>query len=81
MVILNLNCSQKEIDINFHCRAPFQFNDFPSNEHNVKKVVDYDVPRASSINDDQVYPCCGLFKLEKWEVCHHSCVDVIQPYR
>ena len=31
----------------------------------MKKVVDYDVPCASSINDDQVYPCCGLFKLEK----------------
>ena len=38
-------------------------------------------PRASNIIDDQVYPCCGLFKLEKWEVCYHNCVDIIQPYR
>ena len=35
----------------------------------------------SSINDSRVYPCCGLFKLEKWEVPYHSCADVIQPYR
>ena len=46
----------------------------------VKKVI-YDVPRPSSINDSRVYPCCGLFKLEKWEVRYHSCADVIQPYR
>ena len=47
----------------------------------MKKVAVYDVPRASSINDDWVYPCCGLFKLEKWEVCYHNCVDNMQPYR
>ena len=47
----------------------------------MKKAVDYDVPHASSINDDQVYSYCGLFKLEKWEIHHHSCADVIQPYR
>ena len=81
MIILNLNCSWKEIDINFYCRAPFQFNNYPSDKHTMKKVVDYDVPRASSINDDRVYLCCGLFKLEKWEVHYHSCTDVIQPYR
>ena len=80
-IISNLNCFQKDIGINFYCRAPFQLNDYPSDEHNVKKVVDYDVPHVSSINDDQVYPCCGFFKLEKWEVCYHSCADVIQPYR
>ena len=48
--------------------------------HETKKVI-YDVPRPSSINDSRVYPCCGLFKLEKWEVPYHSCADVIQPYR
>ena len=53
MTILNLNCSQKEIDINFYCRAPFQFNDYPSDSKcDMKKAVDYDVPHASSINDD-----------------------------
>ena len=81
ITILSLNCSQKDIGINFHCRAPFQSNDYPSDKHNVKKAVDYDIPHASSINDDQVYLCCGLFKLEKWEVHHHSCADIIQPYR
>ena len=52
IIILNLNCSQKDIGVNFYCRAPFQFNDYPSDKHNVKKVVDYDVPCASSIKDD-----------------------------
>ena len=81
IIILNLNSSQKDIDINFYCRAPFQFNNYPSDKHYVKKVVDYDVPCASNINGDRVYLCCGLFKLEKWEVHHHSCTDIIQPYR
>ena len=52
-MILNLNCSQKDIGINFYCRAPpFHFNDYPSDKHNVKEVIDHDVPHASSINDD-----------------------------
>ena len=82
MIISNPNGCWKEIDINFYCRAPFQFNSYPSDSKcDMKKVVDYDVPHASSINDDWVYPCCGLFKLEKWEVHYHSCADIIQPYR
>ena len=52
----------------FYCRAPFQFNNYPSESRvSVKKVI-YDVPRPSSIHDHRVYSCCGLFKLEKWEV-------------
>ena len=47
----------------------------------MKKVVVYDVICASIINDNQVYLCCGLFKLGKWEVYYHSCADIIQPYR
>ena len=46
----------------------------------MKKVVVYDVPRASNINDNWVYPCCGLFKLEKWEAYYHSYADIIQLY-
>ena len=72
-MISSLNSSQKDVVINFYCRALFQLDDYPSNNKcDMKKAVDYDVPHASSINDDQVYPCCGLFKLEKWEVRHHS---------
>ena len=52
ITILSLNSSQKEIGINFYCSAPFQLNDYPSNNKcDMKKAVDYDVPRASSIND------------------------------
>ena len=66
----------------FYCRAPFQFNNYPSDSKcDMKKVAVYDVPRASNINDNQVYPCCGLFKLEKWEVHYHSCADIMQSYR
>ena len=76
-IFLNPNCFQKDIGVNFYCRAPFQLDDYPS----AKRAVGYDVPRASSISDDQVYPCCGLLELEKWNVHHHICADVIQPYR
>ena len=33
------------------------------------------------VSDDWVYLCCGLFELERWNVHHHSCADVIQPFR
>ena len=81
ITILNLNCSQKEIGINFYCRSPFQLNDCPSDKCNMKKAVDYDVPCASSINDNQVHPCCGLLELENWNVHHHKCADDLRPYR
>ena len=60
--------AERKLIFPFYCRAPFQFNDYPSDKHDVEKVASYDVPCASSINDSWVYPCCGLFKLEKWEV-------------
>ena len=81
ITILNLNCFQKDIGINFYCRALFQLNNYSSGKCGTKKAVDYDVPRASSINDDQVCPCCGLLELEKWNVHHHRCVDDIRPCR
>ena len=80
-IILNLNCFQKDIGINFYCRAPFQLNDYPSDKCGVKRAVDYNVPHASSISNDQVYPCCGLLELEKWNGHHHRCADAIRPYR
>ena len=75
-IILNLNCFQKYIGINFYCRAPFQLDNYPFDKCGAKRAVDYDVPHASSISDDQVYPCCGLLELEKWNVHHHSCVQM-----
>ena len=66
----------------FYYRPPFPFDDYSSGSRCVtKKVAVYDVPCASSIIDNWVYPCCGLFKLEKWEVHYHSCADIIEPYR
>ena len=74
--------AERKLIFPFYCRAPFQFNDYPSDSRcDTKKVAVYDVPHASSTNDNWVYPCCGLFKLEKWEVHYHSCADIIQPYR
>ena len=77
---LNLNCFQKDTGvIFFYFRPPFPFDDYTSNGRcDSKKVAVYDVPHPSSINDNRVYPCCGLFKLEKWEVHYHSCADIIQ---
>ena len=47
-----------------------------------KKAGDYDVPCATSISDDQVYPCSGLFKLERWKcLSSQLCRHVIQPFR
>ena len=80
-IILNLNYFQKDIGINFYCRAPFQLDNYPSDKCGAKRAVDYDVPHASSISDDRVYPCCGLLELEKWNVHHHRCADIIWPYR
>ena len=81
ITILNLNCSQKDIAINFYCRAPFQLDNYLSDKCGTKKAIDYDVPHTSSINDDQVYSCCGLLELKKWNVHHHRCADDIRPYR
>ena len=80
-IFLNPNFFQKNVGINFYCRAPFQLDDYPSDKCGAKRAVDYDVPHASSISDDQVYSCCGLLELEKWYVHHHWCADVIWPYR
>ena len=46
-----------------------------------RKLIDYDVPCASSIIDDRVYPCCGLLELEKCYAHHHSYAKVIWPFR
>ena len=81
MTTFELKWLLKGNNLSFYCRAPFQFNNYPSDSRCEAKKVVYDVPRPSSINDSRVYLCCGLFKLEKWEVRYHSCADVIQPYR
>ena len=70
-----------DIGVNFCCRAPFQLDGYLSNKCCEKRADGYDVPHATSISDDQVYPCCGLLELEKCYVHHHSCADVIQPFR
>ena len=81
-IFLNPNCFQRDIGVNFCCRALFQLDMITCLiSAGAKRAIDYDVPHASSISDDQVYPCCGLLELEKWNVCHHSCADVIRHFR
>ena len=63
------------------CRTPLSPDSCLPDKCYGKRTNDYDVPHATSISDDQVYPCCGLLEIEKWSVCHHSCADVIQPFR
>ena len=64
-----------------YCRAPLPPDSCLFDKYHGKKASDYDVPHATSVSDDQVYPCCGLFELERWNVCHHGCADFIQPFR
>ena len=51
-IFLNSNCLQRNIGVNFYCRAPFQLNSYLSDKCCAKRAVDYDVPHASSIIDD-----------------------------
>ena len=64
-----------------YCRAPLPPDICLFDKYHVKKASDYDVPCATSVSDDRVYPCCRLFKLKRWNVCHHGCVDFIWPFR
>ena len=52
-----------------YCRAPLSPDSQLFDKYRGKKASDYDTPGATSVRDDQVYPCCGLFELETWNVC------------
>ena len=60
-----------------HCRAPLPPDSHLFDKYHGKKASDYNVPHATSVSDDQVYPCCGLFELERWNVHHHGCTDFV----
>ena len=77
---MKLDCLQVDF-ILICCRALLSPESHLPDKHYRKRINDYDVPCATSISDDQVYSCWGLLKLEKWNVCHHSCADVTWPYR
>ena len=64
-----------------YCRAPLSPESHLFHTYHGKKTSGYDVPHASSVRDDRVYPCCGLFKLETWNVHHWGCADFVQPFR
>ena len=61
-----------------YCRAPLIWQ---SSIWYGKKASAYDTPCATSVHDDQVYPCCGLFELETWNVRHQGCLDFVWPFR
>ena len=60
-----------------HYRAPLLPSSHLFDKYHGKKASNYDVPHATSVCDDQVYPCCGLFELETWSVHHQGCVDFV----
>ena len=64
-----------------YCRAPLLLDSHLFDKYHRKKASGYDVPHATSVCDDQVYPCCGLFKLETWNVHHRGCADFAWPFR
>ena len=47
-----------------YCRAPLSPDSHLFDKYCRKKASDYDTPHATSVFDDQVYPCCRLFELE-----------------
>ena len=70
-----------EIFILICCRAPLSPDSCLFDKYHGKRTDNYDVPHATSASDDQVFLCCGLFELERWNVYHHSCADVMWPFR
>ena len=77
---MKLDCFQVNLTL-ICCRAPLSPESHLPDKHYGKRINDHEVPRATSTNDDRVYSCCGLLKLEKKDVSHHSCADITQPYR
>ena len=43
--------------------------------------MNYNYPKATSVVDDCVHPCCGLYQIVSWGIKHCGCIDSIQPYR
>ena len=64
-----------------YCRAPLSPDSHLFDKYHRKKASSYDDPHATSVHDDRVYPCCGLYKLETCNVHHQSCADFVQPFR
>ena len=64
-----------------YCRAPLSPDNHLFDKYHGKKVSGYDIPHATSVRDDRVYPCCGLFELETWNVYHQGCADFVWPFR
>ena len=64
-----------------YCRAPLLPDSHLFDKYHRKKASSYDVPCATSVCGDRVYPCCGLFELETLNVHHWGCADFIQPFR
>ena len=60
-----------------YCRTPLSPDSHLFDKYHGKKASDYDVSHATSVSHDQVYPCCRLFELERWNVHHHGCADFI----
>ena len=67
--------------MSIYCRAPLLPDSCLFNKYHGKKASSYDVPHATSVCDDWVYPCSGLFELETWNVHHQGCADFVRPFR
>ena len=63
------------------CRALLSPDSCLLDKYCGKRTNHYDVPHATSVSDDWVFLCCGLFELERWNVCHHSCVDIHMTFQ
>ena len=62
-------------------RALFQKGEVLYDKYKGKHVMNYDYLKATSVVDDCVHPCCGLYEIVSWGIKHHGYIDSIQPYR
>ena len=59
------------------CRAPLHKGEVLYDKYKGKCVTNYNYPKATSIVDDCVHPCCGLYQIVSWGIKHHGCIDSI----
>ena len=64
-----------------YCRAPLLPDSHLFDKYCGKKASGYDVPRATSVCNDWVYPCCGLFELETWNIHQSGLCRVHMAFR
>ena len=67
--------------MSIYCRAPLLPGSHLFDKYHGKKTSGYDIPHATSVCDNWIYLCCGLFELDTWNIHHCGCAEFVQPFR